>query len=145
MLLAESAALELVRRLAPWGAPACDRIVWWTFEREHFAYVKTDTRPYVSYAPVSAQQTLWAVRARRDLPASSGAHLAALWNEEAARGAVVPSSGFGPWALPGRSLAELPNPFESLAAIEATGYETLEWLPVAGPSAGAVILVALTG
>lgn len=117
----ESAALALTERLATWGAARCERVLWWSIDREQFTHVSTDTRPGVVYSLLAAANALHA-----HVPT-----LPPLWGHATE------------WArawdrhLRARHPA---NPFEPLAAIEAAGYTTLEYT---GPASrgGAVILV----
>ncbi len=142
---AERAAQEFVARLAPWGAPPFHHVLWWTLPREHCAYVRTDTRPGVCYALPFAVNAVFdnaPARLRDSLLAygDDARRWAELWLELAAAGARVPHDNHIA-AVRGRGLADLPNPFEPLAIIEAAGYATLEWVGSDGPSRGAAVLV----
>jgi hypothetical protein len=142
---AEAAVRLLVERLAPWGAPQFHHVLWWTIPREHWGYAFTDTRPGVSYSLPFAINAVFdtapaGVRDALLAQVHDAAVLAEQWRAQAAAGARV-SANSHIAALRGRALAELPNPFEALAAIQAAGYETLEWIGAEGPSKGAAVLV----
>jgi hypothetical protein len=148
VLAAESAARALAERLGPWGAPVCTRVVWWTIGRNDYGYASTDTRPGVHYAlPFafhalhgSLQEANYAVPSS---PFGQAHECDLLWRGQAARGALLPGGGSGP-SVPvssGRSFAELPNPFEALARIEAAGYASLEYSSSAAQG-GAVFLIS---
>lgn len=146
VLTAESDALALAERLAPWGTPPCTHVVWWTIPRAHYGGALTDTRPGVNYALPFAFNALGAAlkAAGQASPRyfAEAKIWARLWNEHAARGTVIADSREAPrQRLAGRAFAELPNPFEPLAAIEAAGYATLEYT-VTRELGGAVFLVA---
>jgi hypothetical protein len=135
---AEAAARDLAARLAPWDAPICDQVRWWTIPANRYLFASTDTRPFVNYALLFAAGALWRASPDRKWPRMFGQanEYAEVWSALAAAGARVPEG-----RLVDRPFSELPNPFEALAAIEATGYETLEGLGMLGDGRGAVVLV----
>lgn len=156
VLAAEAAARTLVERLAPWGAPGFRFALWIFMRRDRAAYASTDTRPGVHYALMFATNAL-ALSARAagvcdsfptDLAAAS-----ALWQSQSASGAVVPAplqqmlvpypaSTPGTRApAPGIRFADLPDPFEALALLVATGYLALEWIGATGDAVGAFPLI----
>jgi len=142
---AESAARLLVERLAPWGAPPFHHVLWWTVPRDHYGYAYIDTRPSVSYSLPFAVTALFdnaPAHVRDTLVAEStdAGRWSELWQDLSAAGARVPKGNYVV-ALRGHPLAELPNPFEPLAAIQGAGYATLEWIGAQGASAGAIVLV----
>ena len=149
MLAAESAAVALAARLEPWGAPACHRVVWWAIPREHYSSASCDTRPGVSYALLFAFNALYrSVTATDDLPVTLfgfARRWSDVWRARAAAQAHIPADVGPPVpALRGRKFAELDNPFEPLADLEATGYATLEYVVATGASRGSLVLVAPT-
>jgi hypothetical protein len=75
---------------------------------------------------------------RPDRLFGEAARASELWRQTAAAGARVPTDPRAPAA--GRAFAELPDPFEPLAVIEASGYATLEWIGT-GRALGAVMLI----
>ncbi|HWO23862.1 MAG TPA: hypothetical protein VNO30_34205 [Kofleriaceae bacterium] len=147
--VAEGAATVLVERLAPWGAPPFQRVLWWTLTREQFQHAYTDTRPGVCYALPFAVIALLAslpVDGRVELgtEAENAAAWAKLWRAQAAAGASVPQDSYVA-ALRGYPFSRLPNPFEPLADIQAAGYATLEWMGGEGEAAGAAVLIMPRG
>lgn len=145
---AERAAQLFVESLAPWGAPAFHHVLWWTLPREHYGLAYFDTRAGVSYSLPFAVNALLsnATPQVRDALLAEEEHAerwASLWREQAAAGARVPQDSEIE-ALRGRVLAELSNPFEPLAAIQAAGYAALEWIGASGAAAGAAVLVMPT-
>ena len=140
----EAASRDLVERLRPWGAPPFSRAVWWVIPRHHYDRAATDTRPHC-YALPYAFATLYNVLgARGQAPPfdllSHGAAYAALWRSEVERGTALPN--FHARRLSCSTFAELPNPFEPLATIEAAGYATLPYMGAMGALSGTVFLVA---
>jgi hypothetical protein len=132
--LAEAHARVLVERLAPWGAAPFSHVVWWTLPRSFYGRVTTDTRPNVSYGLLFAIVVVH--RMSPELPRSAfgeAAQFARAWDRLARAGATIPEG-----KLAGRGFADLPNPFEPLAAIESLGYAGLEWIG----SRGQAVLVA---
>jgi hypothetical protein len=147
LLAAERAARVMAERLEPWGAPPCHRVVWWTIQREFYLGTLTDTRPGVSYAPMFASLALYqsAAAAHDAPPGALFGHADAwadAWRRRAAAGAVIADGPNVRPAATGRPFAELPNPFEPMAVIEANGYAALEWLGATGASRGAIVLVS---
>ncbi len=145
MVVAEHAARELTRRLAPFGAPPCERIRWWAISRTHHDYASSDTRPGVSYALVDAFSILHAIDDRPPGPADRlfgfGRYWAQVWERVAAAGRRIRPTRSSTMTA-GRRFAELDNPFAPLADLEAAGYATLEYTSAAGESRGAMVVVA---
>jgi hypothetical protein len=143
---AQTHARTLAARLAPWGAPAFHHVLWWTLPRERYDYASSDTRPGVSYALMFAFNAAFDASSSRSrgLPICLFGHAriySEVWRQLAAAGAQVPGDS-GVAALRGRPFAELADPFEPIAGIEAAGYATLEWIGATGAATGAVLLVA---
>ena len=142
---AEAAARLLAERLRPWGAPPFAFVLWWFLPHGRLHTATHDTRPGVHYALMFAVNALVdTLRARHtSLPAhlllDHAAQWSALWRDQAAAGAVVPPHARLPTA--GMPFAALPDPFEPLAALEGTGYATLEWIGAIGDARGAVPLI----
>src|SRR6185369_8004405 len=128
--IAEDAAITMAARLAPWGAPPCERILWWTLARERFDYASTDTRPGVNYALTFAFIALARSLPPANAPSSMFGHAARcaeVWLAQAQAGACVPRNVSQPIRdLDGVKFGDLPNPFEGLATIESVGYSALE-------------------
>jgi hypothetical protein len=128
ILAAEQAAYVMAERLQPWGAPACDRVVWWNIGRERYLQATTDTRPGVCYALLFAWSALQESAAASDdaTPGTLFGHASSwadAWRRRASAGGVVPPDGpHAALELGGRPFPGLPNPFGPLAAIEANGY-----------------------
>jgi len=142
---AEAAARSLAACLRPWGAPPFTFALWWFLPPGRLSYATHDTRPGVHYALMFAVNAL--VDTLRAQHAPLPAHLllgyaaqwSALWRDQAAAGAVVAPAARLPSA--GTPFAALPDPFAPLAALEATGYATLEWIGATGDARGAVPLI----
>ncbi|MEO7733400.1 MAG: hypothetical protein ABIY55_20730 [Kofleriaceae bacterium] len=142
---AEAAARLLAERLRPWGAPPFAFVLWWFLPPDRLRYATHDTRPGVHYALMFAVNAL--IDTLRGRNTSLPAHLllgyaaqwSALWSDQAAAGAVVHPDTRLPTA--GMPFAALRDPFEPLAALEATGYVTLEWIGASGDARGAVPLI----
>jgi len=145
MLAAESAARVLSARLEPWGNPPYARIVWWSIPQRHYARVSSDTRPNASYALAFAFGALFDTLRddeKESLPRSFLGHAqvwSSVWAGRSNEGIRVPE---GP--MFGHTFSQLPNPFEPLARIEATGYATLEYASGMGSATGNVVLVSCT-
>ena len=145
ILAAESAAAVVAERLQPWGAPPCGHVVWWTIPRAHYDAAVSDTRPGVSYALAFAFGAIYhALSTERGdlLPDLFGRaeFWAGAWRERATGNVPLPEKVYPP--VRGKTFAELPNPFEPLASIEATGYATLRYISAVGTSAGGFLLIS---
>jgi hypothetical protein len=142
---AEAAARLLAERLRPWGAPPLAFVLWWFLPPDRLRYATHDTRPGVHYALMFAANALTDTLRGGNTPPPAhlllgyAAQWSALWRDQAAAGAVVRPDARLPTA--GMPFATLPDPFEPLAALEATGYVTLEWIGATGDARGAVPLI----
>ena len=151
VLAAEAAARSLVERLGPWGAAQFSQVRWWTIPAVRYGRASDDTRPGVSYGLMFAFNALYDAKPERELPRGARPMLfgnasfwAGEWNEVAGAGTPIPKPHHRPieLAMTGRAFAELANPFEPLATIEAAGYATFEWIGATGDSSGAIVLVS---
>ncbi|MFC0041790.1 hypothetical protein [Actinomadura rayongensis] len=132
---AEEATRTAVRRLAPWGVPAVDRVVWRVGGPLLRPVKATLPHPRAEvlrrllfrewsdelgriphhYVPLDGLTSLFATRA------AWHARLDRAWRRAADRALTVPASVDRPDAT-GRSMADLPNPFAPLIGIWAAGY-----------------------
>src|SRR4051812_15326677 len=121
----------MAKRLVSWGAPPCERVLWWTLPRGRFEYVSTDTRPGGNYALTFAFIALARSRPHAfNVPSSLFGHAsrcAEIWHAQGEAGArVAPDVSQPIRNLDGVKFGDLPNPFEPLATIESVGYSALE-------------------
>jgi hypothetical protein len=145
VLRAEAAAFRLAERLLPWGAPPCDRVLWWFIPASSYGYASQDTRPGVHYAMLSACNALAEACSEADSLFGRGELWSQRWQAQASAGARIPRQHDPSPDLLGRRFSELPNPFEALAALEATGYAALEYVGATGRARGVMPLVAPLG
>lgn len=141
---AEAAAFLLAQRLIPWGAPPCDRVLWWFIPASYYGYASQDTRPGVHYALLGAWNALAESCSAVDILFGNSDLWSQRWQALARAGARIPRQRDLQPGLLGRRYSDLPNPFEALAALEATGYAALEYVGATGRSRGAMPLVAPT-
>lgn len=139
VLHAEALAWECLERLRAWAVPQPSVLEWRMIERQdanaclqrtwlatlqvvlyEYRREAMDRRRRDPYAAVNALGPLPA-----ELPLALGqvATLAVLWREACRSGARVPRKGSSPLDRPeGRRFSALPDPFEPLLALVATGY-----------------------
>lgn len=145
ILVAEAAAFLLAERLIPWGAPPVDRVLWWFIPASYYGYASQDTRPGVHYAMLSACNALAEACSQADSLFGHSELWSQRWAAQASAGSGIPRQYDPRPGLLGRRFRELPNPFEALAALEATGYAALEYVGATGRARGVMPLVAPLG